>query len=611
MKTKRFFIFMLVAVILAIAVRAVVCIQLFDAPDVQVPNPQTDMATYKRLALDVLDGKWPDHFDYQPLYYTLLLPPILAFKSAAVPVLMTIQTAFAALAVAAIASSTALLFGRRPAIIAAFLLALAKFHAFYTPFMLYEVLQSFWISMLFLLLILAWKRNTWKLWLAAAAILSLAALTRGNALFFLPGIIVFQIHRNRRTPKRACAIAAAILTIYFVPQLPFSIKNYHYTGRWCGASTAGDKVLALGNTPEAPPGGLEYPWTYHHWCKLSDKRPEEGRISVPTNILRWFAQNPAQVIELQFRKLLLFWHKQEIPNNVNIEHHGRDCTILPYLLPFWIIAIPALAFLLTGWKRTSPRHHILAYLVLAFCAATVLFYILARFRIAIIPMLCILAGAFVERIIIAIKNYKARPSDQARRRILLLGLATVASSAIVLSAFTLYQDLYEADVAKAITPNGIAVGDDSTTLVYDHGPLTIGGIIPFPLESQPLAIHKRLIVPPDKVKLTQGAPFVARIIAVPNQHGQYPSMTFIHNNQTVKPILVQDRFIHWMQADFKSLQLEQDGSTSIEIIVDPGQAPGSAIGIDRLRNYGRTTFKTPSQQLNLFAEATVEIQSNH
>ena len=186
MKTKRFLCLLLSITIIALIIRAIICVQLFNAPDVQTPNVQTDMATYLTMAKDILKGNWPDHYDYQPFYYTVFLPFCLSIVSSSTALVMVMQTLLGSLAVWLVGLGTAQLYGRKAGLIAAVLLALARFHAFYTPFLLFEVLNSFWLALLFWLLVRSWKRNTWLLWMLSAVVLSCAALTRGNALLFLP-----------------------------------------------------------------------------------------------------------------------------------------------------------------------------------------------------------------------------------------------------------------------------------------------------------------------------------------------------------------------------------------------------------------------------------------
>ena len=114
------------------------------------------------------------------------------------------------------------------------------------------------------------------------------------------------------------ALCGLFLLLFYLPQLPYSWRNYQATGRWCGPSVAQDKVLALGNTPEAPAGGLEYPRSYHYWCGLSAAADATQRVSVSRQVWRWLRSDPLTYLELKFRTLLLFWDRQEIPNNVDI-----------------------------------------------------------------------------------------------------------------------------------------------------------------------------------------------------------------------------------------------------------------------------------------------------
>ena len=237
-RSKHFVIALAAIALIGLLLRGIVCFQLADSPEVAHPNSQTDMATYLRLAADIRHGNFPDHYDYQPLYYTAILP-LLVPDSGSKFFLLAFQAIVGAAAVYLAGLCAAMVFGRKFAWIAALLLALARFHIFYTPFALYEVLQSFWITLLCFLSLLAWRHNRLRDWLLAAVVLACAILTRGNALLFLPILLAAAVIRNWRSARRrGFAIAAVIVIIAYLPQLPFAIRNYHYTGRWVGASTA-------------------------------------------------------------------------------------------------------------------------------------------------------------------------------------------------------------------------------------------------------------------------------------------------------------------------------------------------------------------------------------
>ena len=127
------------------------------------------MATYLRLASDIRHGQFPDHYDYQPFYYTVVLPLVVP-DSGSKFWLLALQTIIGAGTVYLCGLCAAIVFGRVYGWVAAALLALARFHVFYTPFALYEVLQSFWIALLCYLTLRAWQHNRLRQWLMSAVV---------------------------------------------------------------------------------------------------------------------------------------------------------------------------------------------------------------------------------------------------------------------------------------------------------------------------------------------------------------------------------------------------------------------------------------------------------
>lgn len=617
--TGRRFILVLAAVaIAALLIRLVVCWELRDTPSVRTPAVVTDMATYQRLGREIAAGDWPDHFDYQPFYYSLFLPLFYRFCGDGAWAIMLAQALLGAGAVWLTGLAAARLYGRRAGIAAAVLLALSRFHVFYTPFLLLEVLSSFWMSLLLLAGLQSWRRNRWLDWLLTAVIAAAAALTRGNALLMLPGILASAAWRNRRKPWRAVAIAAATIAIFYAPQMPFAWKNRQYTGRWCGASTAGDKVLALGNTPEAPPGGLEYPLTYHDWCAQAERRPEDGRISVPTQILRRFKREPLQVIELKFRAFLLFWHRQEIANNINISLDGRASRLLswPVLLPFAVIGTLAVIGMLTA-TRASPQRLLLTYMILAYCFGTVMFYILARFRIGALPLLCVAAGAGIDHFLRLPTVLRRLAPDARRQSILGHGLAIVIAIFLVNAAFSTYQDSVEAAFMRRSRPAGVAVVTADTVRVYDHGPLSVGGMTIYEVPASGIRIEKRLLLPVSSISALgsdekrQLLPTATVRLPVQASRGAIWSGSLEHQGRSYSfgPETIRtDRFITWLEATIPELYADQDGVVTVTATIIPRQG-SIGFGADRLRDYGRTSYQelATGNALPINAEAGIEI----
>ncbi|MEI6422299.1 MAG: glycosyltransferase family 39 protein, partial [Lentisphaerota bacterium] len=381
-------------------------------PQVSRPSASTDMATYKELSERIMKGEYTEAFYYQPFYYAVFLPLVHKILGQGIWPVMAAQAFLSALTVFFAALCAAKLWGKRAGLATAFLVAFSAVLVLYTPYHLIEVLQAFWITMILYAAIIAWRSGKTLHWGITGLLVSLSILTRGNVWFFVPGLFIAAALCCRVPfPKNATWYylkqfslkmipALVFLVMIFLPQLPFALRNSHITGKFSGPSTAASAVLALGNTPEAPPGGrnpglgpgpMEYPETYHAWMG------KDKEIPVSRRIFEWFKEEPAAFLELQFRKMLLFWDRHEIPNNIAFEYQGEKSATFKNLaiVPTSLIMAMALGCLFhylffhakSGFMRlrNRPRLLILFYLIISYCLATVAFYILARFRLPCVP----------------------------------------------------------------------------------------------------------------------------------------------------------------------------------------------------------------------------------
>lgn len=471
-RTRQFLLTLAAVAGVALLLRLIVCWELSGTGAVRQPAVTTDMATYQRIAREILDGHWPEFFYYQPLYYAVFLPLVYLLTAQSVWGLLLVQSLLGATAVWLTGLAGARLFGRRAGIVAAVLLALARFSIFYTPFLLMATLQAFWMALLVYLAVVAWQRPRWWRWLLVALVASAATLTRGNALLLVPGLLALLAWRHRRQPVLAVALTVGFLAVVYLPQLPFSLRNYHHYGRWTGPSSAMDAVLALGNTPEAPPGGLEYPTSYQEAMRLASL-PGEQRVPVLRQTLSWARREPLVYAELKLRTFLLFWNREEIPNNVILPIHGAKSLLLklPILLGFAVIGTLGVFGMLLSWRWHSPGRLYLYFAVLMYCAGTVLFYVLARFRVPVVPLVCLFAG---NGVVAGIARFRRAQGEKGRRQRLVLVLAALVAVFVVCTAFQTYQDQYEERMMRWLRPNGTRIALPDRVIYHDHGPL--GGV---------------------------------------------------------------------------------------------------------------------------------------
>ena len=465
---------------------------------VNYPSPMTDMATYKRLAELISQGDFHDPFyinnahKYQPFYSSVFLPLIYLTLGYSIWAVLIAQSLLGAATVYLVGLSTAKIWNRQAAIVAAIMAAFSQILILYTPYLLVATLQAFWLVLVFYSTISAFKSEKIIPWVTCGIITSFAILSRGNVWFLVPGIVIMAVyalvikkHKSNTSWHKiwkSCAVATILLLLIILPQIPFVYRNTVLLDRLCGPSSDAPVVLSLGNTPESPPGGreegsgpgpMEYPLTYGVWTA------KDSPISVPTRIWRWFYHEPLAFVELNFRKLLLFWDYREIPNNVSLMFALKQSTFLSYgFLGTVFILIPALTgiFVLSwrSWKKRDFKVLLLIYFILAYCLATMAFYILARFRAPLIPLLAILGGIFVNRVWRICKN------DRHHLYIPYI-IAFCMSVFICFLAYDTYRIDYEAAVMRKVRPNGVSVTMGHDKMMYlDNGPRTFGGWTPKP-----------------------------------------------------------------------------------------------------------------------------------
>ena len=511
-------------VLLALALRLGVCIELSGIEAVVKPEVKSDMDNYLQLMRRIWAGDWPDHFDFQPFYYTVFLPLCRLIGGDNPWPIMLLQCILGAGAVALTGLCAAKLFGRPVGALGALLLALFKIHIFFTPFALFEVLQSFWIILLLWMGLLCMKRNKWWQWVLAALVLSFSTLTRGNALFLLPVFMLALVWRNR-FHLQTLWLALAFLLVFSLPRLPFSIRNYHWAGRWVGPSTAGDKVLILGNSPEAPAGLLLYPQTYHYWTLDTEKRPEQGRISAKGRILKWALQEPLLFLDLQFRKCLLFWNRIEISHNVALKDEGgKSWTLkLPFLLPFAVLGVLCL-FGLCRERRILETEHAFLFAFLLVCwLGTALFYILSRFRLTTMPLICIYGGYGIWELLRLPSLLKSVDSSRRWRIVGINCFIVIAAIFLTGKAYPLWCRSFLTFILERERPNGqlLVFEKEGFAVLRDNGPLleperyTL-----FVCSEQAInTIVKRLVIPPEAVGKPCTLHLPVRFMDTPNASG--------------------------------------------------------------------------------------------
>ncbi|MBR2365212.1 MAG: hypothetical protein IKA79_08415, partial [Lentisphaeria bacterium] len=163
--------------------------------------------------------------------------------------------------------------------------------------------------------------------------------------------------------------------------------------------------------------------------------------------------DPAGRHESQQRRSLLFWSQEDHANNISEEYNAMKSPVMQKLrfLPTGCIVALALAGLLAGFYRKyymrRKEFMLLAGFLFLYALSVTAFYILARFRLPVLPLMCIAAGVFLARL------FRYHPA----RSFLHLTVFFAAGIFICYGAYPLYSYVYEPLLMKKLQPHGIHV----------------------------------------------------------------------------------------------------------------------------------------------------------
>jgi len=473
---KTFYLPLALLTLTTVVLRIIMSVQVVSTdPFAYDPPAVTDMATYHMLSRGILNGHFPEEFVYQPFYYSVFLPAVKFLLHSRFMSVGIAQSVCAGIIVWFAGLTGAMLRSRRTGLLAAFFCAFSTMLFFYVPFALIEIQQAMWFTLLLYFTLRALKTGRTLHFSVAGLILSFAILSRGNAWCFLPVVALayFFALRRKRFSTRGKAVLTAVLclSIILLPQLPFAVKNTLATHSLSGPSTAGPAVLTLGNNPEAPPGGLPipYPPTYDEWMGHTSER------SVPLRMWDWFHAEPLAFLVLQAEKFFLFFDSHEIPNNIQLGFNASQSGVFRVfgIIPTGLLIMLALAGFFLGIPRLKnhPGELLLYLFLFLYAFATVAFYVLARFRVPVIPFFAIGAAMFMTDLVRAIRG----GSKNRRRLLLRFCPALLAGSYFVWFFYPGYRQTYEPALASLSRPDGVRLETATKFLEHDNGPNYLNG----------------------------------------------------------------------------------------------------------------------------------------
>jgi len=444
--------------VLAFALRCLYLWQIAHAPFYDLRLGDAD--AYDAWARRIAAGDWIGQgIFYQAPLYPYLLALLYRTLGDGVTVVRIVQALLGATSCALLAAAAVSFIGEKRAVIAGALLAV------YPPAIFLDGLLEKSSFVTFFTVLLLWLVSkpptgmTPRRWLVAGAALGLLTLTRENAMLLLAPLLLWIVLApmpRRARSRAATALAAGCLAIL----LPVGIRNLIAGGGFHLTTAQFGPNFYIGN--HAGASGTYEALTVGHGSAADEREDatrlaeqSAGRPLTASEVSAFWSNRawseirsqPMAWIRLLARKAALTFNAAEVADTETLDVYVEWSTLLRALRPFdfgVLLGLGALGAVLTAssWRRLWLLYAVAA----TYAASVVLFYVFARYRFPIAPVLMILAAAGVVQ--------AARLAAGRQRRRLAPALAA-AAGALVLAHIPLENGrasraLHYADIGAAM-----------------------------------------------------------------------------------------------------------------------------------------------------------------
>ncbi|MFH0764784.1 MAG: glycosyltransferase family 39 protein [Calditrichota bacterium] len=379
----------------ALTIRLAYLIQYSHSPFFQVPL--WDAEEYHRIASALAHGRLDPALAFRAPLYPLSLAVIYMLLGDAPLWPRLIQIGLGVTNVLLINHIAERIYGRTAGLIAGLIAAGAGMMFYFDLELLPTTLEVF---LLLMALHIALKVDSVKkpgfypgLWIG------LAALARPTALIVFPVLITYLIYQQRRLKK------VAVWSLFGVG-IPLGLSLGLHLAAGAGpaiVSSQGGVNFYIGNQRQADGITAQLPgvgagWSWETLSRIVGEKM--GKNPSPREVDRYYWKegfneirtDPAAWFRLLGHKSRLFWNHLEISSNRDLYYHARTNSIFRWglILGFPLLLPLGLAGLFITWEK--PQTRLLGGMIIALFAATVIFFVNARFRHPVLALMIILVG---------------------------------------------------------------------------------------------------------------------------------------------------------------------------------------------------------------------------
>ena len=483
-----------------------------------------DSRGYDEWARRIAAGEWVgrDVF-YQAPLYPYLLGAIYTIAGRHLLLVRIVQAMIGSASCAWLGAAAARLFSPRAGIVAGLMLALYAPAIFFDALIQKSVLDVFFVCVALWLIaatIDTPQTARPRRWLGLGLTMGALALTRENALVFIVVIFAWALgthpdSRESRIPNPESRIpspearipspesrtARAKRALVFVTGLavvlaPVAARNAYVGGGFYLTTSQfgpnfyiGNNALSDGTYQSLRFGRGAPEYERQDATELAERAL--GRSLTPADVSSYWADKamefitsrPGEWLKLMARKTALLWNATEMLDTESQEAHAEwslPLRVLAVVGHFGVLVPLAVLGVVVTWPMRR-RIWILYALTLAYAASVVMFYVFARYRYPLVPMLVLFAAAgIVEmrarfRMTVA-QPFRAAPATVGRpeglryQRSPAILKRAVPAAAIVGAVILCNWPLLSTTLMRAVTESNLAVAlqaegrvDDATT----------------------------------------------------------------------------------------------------------------------------------------------------